>query len=241
MPGTAAARQQQRTEQLQKPTHATVVELLSDEILASLALPGAGNASAFLAGTVAARLKKIYGNCAVPAPVRSGSRLLARWHVLHTKKGKAQHQREVATLKEALRECPTAQLAAAVPVNATIAGEFRPLKSETVSRWVARVNRRIPSLYLSKQNRANKAAKGELKAKRAGAGLLRNAWRKPGRRDKARDSKFATLAVRLKTRNRLTAQRAAQAVRSRAESAHRMCVIVVVGDAVVCRRAMQPS
>jgi hypothetical protein len=218
MPNTPTAaklaRRGSRREALVRPSQQVVQDLAADEVLAETLVPASEkNAKEWLVAEVTAQLRRLYDAQKLPAPVRSGSALWSRYTKLQTKKGRDKLAEEVETLKEALRTCEAKDLAAVLPLNRSRLDEFRPLVSESICKWIKRCNKRVTSLYLSKQNRAKKAAKGELKAKRAGASVLNPAFRsrKP-RKGGARLSRFATQAVRFKTQNKLPAQRATQAV-----------------------------
>jgi hypothetical protein len=209
----AARHRSSRVLELQRPTHKIIVDLVSDEILLGIKLPQeAKNAKEHLSREVAAELRRAYDGRTPPAEPRGGSALLSRWQRLQTKKGREELSKDVATLKEALSSMPGADLSAVVPVNGTLLAEFRPRAAETVSGWVLRVNRRIPSQHLFKDNRAQRAAKGELKAEKQGDGVLQQAFK--GEQGKgARTSEFASKMVMFQASNRLPTETAVKSVR----------------------------
>jgi hypothetical protein len=214
---TAAQHRDRRLQQLRHPTHRVVVDLATDELLSAMAIPsGTKNSKLYLEAEVARLLKKAYDMRSVPAEVRDGSTLLRRLRALQTKKGLEDHQAEWRVMKQALRELPAADLAAVVPLNLTLINEFRPHAAESVCSWICRVNGRIASQHVSKQNRSQRAAKGELKEQQAGAGVLQQAFE--GKHGKgARTSEFASSMVKWQSDSKLPAETATKAVSRRTE------------------------
>jgi hypothetical protein len=194
-----------------------VMDLATKELLTDLhaePAPAGENLKGWLSRVVTARLRSLYAvKSALPADVRPVG-TLERWYsALRTAKGKQQLGRDVETMRNAMRECPTSQLPAVPPLNGTLSDEFRMRAKETVCAWIARVNKRVLSQYMMKQGRTSKATKGALKATQLQA--LAPAFASPSGKSKTRTSEFASKVVQYQATNKLTNDAAAKTVRER--------------------------
>jgi hypothetical protein len=190
------------------------MRLAIEELLVGMVIPKGENKKEWLTAAVPPLVRALYDQRALPATIPSGATLLRAHSDLQTSKGRQRLEREIETMREAMRNCPTELLPAVPPLNATLTNEFRLRSKETICKWIERVNQRVPSLYLMKQNRTVRAAKGTLLAEKQGQKVLAPAFKQSkGGKSTTRTSEFASRVVLFKADNKLTNDATTKTVR----------------------------
>jgi hypothetical protein len=208
------------------PTAASVTALAAREVLSGL--PRAQPAEqkqlalkAWLQQEVERALRRAFGGSSKHASPPGGS-LLRWWQALGAKRGRQQLDRDVDSLRKAIKDWDETKPSPIV-LNAVLTAELKMRTSETVLAWLARVHGRVPSRHLHEQNRTQKAAHGELKQQRDGVDVLVDAFAKGG--GKTRDSGYASGMALLQAESKQSVEQTTKTVSGRGEPATRACAM----------------